>query len=341
MDSSTLRAASYARQVATAHYLSNPRVTLIDIGYRLKDGVSTGELAIRVHVREKPAAAVFEALSLAAPALVIDKTKIPFPLVDIVEASYPLQWNWWAPPPSEPRAQSFNPLKGGISISSEWLYGYGTLGGIVEDRQTRDKMILSNWHVLAGSEYAMPGLRIFQPAYGDGGTRQNTVATLERHAFQEGIDAAVARLNGTRDWSIEQVGLGAVTGSTAPQLGMRVAKSGRASQVTYGIIDGIEGDYPIYYGGLLHRIHFVQRIVPQPAFDEVSRGGDSGSWWLEQSTRRAAALHFAGQDDPEAALAIAMPQVLDALGVDIVTTQATPAPQGEMLPTLRRERVPL
>ena len=75
-----------------------------------------------------------------------------------------------------------------------------------------------------------------------------------------------------------------------------------------------------------HRIHFVHRIVPQPGFAEVSRGGDSGSWWLEEDTHQAVGLHFAGQDDPETALAIAMPQVLDALNVDIVTTgQAAPA----------------
>jgi hypothetical protein len=339
MDAKSYRAASIARQVAAAYYLSNPRVTLIDIGYRLKDGVSTGELAVRVHVREKPPQAVFEAMSFDTPELVIDKGKIPYPLVDIVEASYPLQWGWYTPRPAEPRAMAFNPLKGGISISSEWLFGYGTLGGIVEDRQTKDKMILSNWHVLAGSEYATSGLRTFQPAYGDGGSRANTVATLERHVFQQGIDAAVARLNGARRWSIEQIGIGPVTGSTAPLLGMRVVKSGRASQVTYGIIDGIEGDYPIYYGGLLHRIHFVHRIVPQPGFVEVSRGGDSGSWWLEQGTRRAAGLHFAGQDDPETALAIAMPQVLDALNVDVVTSeQAVPE---HSIAAPNREQVPL
>jgi hypothetical protein len=314
-----LRAALAARRVAAAHYLTNPRVTLIDVGLREKDGLSTGELAVRIHVRDKPPQAVFEALSFETPALAIDKSKIPYPLVDIIQATYPLQWGWWLPPPVEPRAQAFNPLKGGISVSSEWLFGYGTLGVIVEDRQTKDKLILSNWHVLAGSEYAARGLRVFQPAYGDGGTPASTVAALERHAFDQGIDAAVARLTGARGWSAEQIGIGMVTGSTAPRLGMRVVKSGRASQVTNGIIDGIEGDYPIRYGGLLHRIHFVQRIVPQPGFAEVSRAGDSGSWWLEQETRRAAALHFAGQDDPETALAIAMPQVLDALGVDVVS----------------------
>jgi endonuclease G len=51
---------------------------------------------------------------------------------------------------------------------------------------------------------------------------------------------------------------------------------------------------------------------------EVSRGGDSGSWWLEDETNQAVALHFAGYDYPvETALAIAMPPVLAVLNVEI------------------------
>jgi endonuclease G len=339
MEDSTFSSALSAREIAAAHYLANPRVTLIDIGYRMKDGEYTGELAVRVHVRKKPSQAIFELMSLEAPGLVIEKEKIPFPVVDIIEGAYPLQRGWWYSPPAEPRARAYNPLKGGISVSCEWLYGYGTLGGIVEDRITREKMILSNWHVLAGSEYAMPGLRIFQPAYGDGGSGADTVALLERHAFAQGVDAAVARLTGSRGWTNEEDGLGPVNGATAPLLGMRVVKSGRASGITYGVIDGIEGDYPIYYGGMLHRIHYVNRIVPQPGRDEVSRGGDSGSWWLEESTRLACGLHFAGQDNPETALGIAMPQVLDALKVDIAAA-TTPAPEARAAsPTAERVRV--
>lgn len=320
MESRELRAAVHARKVASAYYLTNPRVTLIDVGWKLRDGVSTDELAVRVHVRDKPTGVVFEALSVEQPHLVIDAGKIPFQ-VDFIEATYPLQWFWPPPFQTDPRALAVNPLCGGISVSCEWLFGFGTLGGIVRDRDTHEPLILSNWHVLAASEYAYYGLRVFQPGYGDNGGPSNTVATLERHAFTNGIDAAVARLNGTRGWINNQMDIGPVTGSAAPALSMAVIKSGRASGVTYGVIDGFDGDYPIYYGGILHTIRHVHRIVPQSGRSEVSRGGDSGSWWLEQSSQNAVALHFAGQNDPETALAIAMPQVLDALNVEIVTTE--------------------
>lgn len=181
-------------------------------------------------------------------------------------------------------------------------------------------MILSNWHVLAGSAYAPKGLKIYQPGRGDGGDARETIATFERDAMLQGIDAAVAKLNGARQWINNQLDLGSVSGVSAPALGMQVVKSGRGSDMTYGVIDGVEGEYPIRYGGLLRKIKYVQRIVPQVDGQQASTGGDSGSWWLEQSTNRAVALHFAGFDEPETALAISMPQVLDTLNVDITTT---------------------
>jgi len=279
VDPQVLRAACRARDVAAAHYLFNPRVTLIDVGWRIKEtqgGKVTENLAVRVHVRHKPRGPSFEALD---PRLTIDKDRVPFPLVDIVEGVYLLQWYWY-PAQRHPRAQVFSPLCGGISISKEWSFNYGTLGGLVKDRNTGDTMMLSNWHVLAGSAYARKGLRIYQPGYADGGRFQNTVGHLERHVMDKGIDAAVAKLTDARPWINRQLDVGPVSGVTKPTLDMRVIKSGRGSNVTKGKIDGIEGEYPIEYGGFQRKINHVYRIVPVTSTGEVSRGGDSGSWWL-------------------------------------------------------------
>lgn len=315
--SQTFRAASRARDLAAAHYLFNPRVTLIDVGWRIKENEMTEELAVRIHVRYKPREAVFESFAASNPELVIDKNRIPFPNVDFVESIYPLQWPAHSPQPSA-RDRVFSPLQGGVSIANEWSFNsYGTLGGIVADRLTGEKMVLSNWHVLAESAYAPRGLRIYQPAYVDGGRLRHTIARLERDAMNQGIDAAVAKLTGDRPWLNEELDIGRVSGVATPALGMRVVKSGRGSGVTVGMIDGVEGEYPIYYGGLWRKIKHVQRIVPVAGHNEVSRGGDSGSWWLEEATQKAVALHFAGYDDPETALAMAMPPVLGALNVEI------------------------
>jgi endonuclease G len=317
IDPAVFRTACRARRRAAALYLYNPRVTLIDVGWRIKEGVTTGELAVRIHLHAKPRGPAFEAFAASRPDLVVEKARIPFPVVDIIPASYPLHWQFpWRQPAA--RAAVFPELRGGISVSNEWVYNYGTLGGIVRDRRNGGApMILGNWHVLAGSAYARPGLRILQPGMGDGGTWQHTVARLARHAMDEGIDAAVATLTGTRPWRNEQLDLGAVAGVGTPAVGARVRKSGRGSELTAGVIDGVDGEYPIRYGGFPHQVRHVCRIVPVPDAAEASRGGDSGAWWLEEESRRATGLHFAGSDEPETALAIAMPRVLAALDVEI------------------------
>lgn len=315
-----LRAAYRARELAAAYYLLNPRVTLIDVGWYVEPQTGRpvpGDLRVRVHLRRQPRGVAFEAFSATYPDMVIDKERIPFD-VDLVEADYRLQRYWYAHRQPSPRAHVFSPLRGGISVSNEWFYNYGTLGGVVKDRDSGDDMILSNWHVLAGSAYAPRGLRIYQPGRADGGRSRHTIALFDRDGMTEGIDAAVAKLlTDARPWINDQLDIGAVSGVGSPRLGMQVVKSGRGSERTEGVVDGVLGDYPIRYGGLPRKIRHVYRIAPLTG-TEVSRGGDSGAWWLEQDTRKAVALHFAGFDYPmEAALAIAMPQVLEALRVDI------------------------
>jgi hypothetical protein len=319
IDTKELWAAREARRVAAAYYLNNPRVRLIDVGWKERNGKRTDELSVRIHVTNKPTEAAFESFSMENEALLINPKKIPF-TVDFIKANYRLHDYWWADSytPVSERARCCNPLCGGISISNERTYEYGTLGGIVSDRDTGDPMILSNWHVLAGTFYAPKGQKIYQPGIGDGGCSSDVVATLERDAMMDGIDAAVAKLSTDRSWVNNQFKLGAVNGAEVPRLGMHVVKSGRRSEVTYGVIDGMDGEYPIWYGGLQRCIKHVYRIVPQPGQTEVSEGGDSGSWWLNQTTSRAVGLHFAGMDDPETALAISMPEVLQALNITIM-----------------------
>jgi hypothetical protein len=318
IDPRTLRAGIRARDQAAALFLNNPRITLIDLGWKIRDGELTDELTVRFHVRQKPIGPTYEAFAVQHPELVLpSEADLGFP-VDYIEATYDSQlWGSLSPAPTIQRAQICNPLQGGISISNEWEYGYGTLGGLVKDRFTGEKMILSAWHVLAYSAYTRPGLRIFQPGLGDGGTSNNTIARFTRHAMNQGIDAAVAKLEGDRSTLNEEYEIGSVTGTIEPIMDMRLVKSGRASQVTQGIISGVEGERPIWYGGFRRKIRHIVHIMQTPEAGEVSRGGDSGSWWLDFATHKAAALHIAGNDDPEYALAISMPHVLDALQVDI------------------------
>ena len=320
MDLITLNLAMRAKAKAAAFYLYDPLVSLIDIGFRIKESEGkrvTEEPTVRVHLRRKLRGNAFESFATRYPERVIDERRIGFP-TDIIEANYRLQQQRLASSPTTYRTGVHNPLKGGISISNEWNYGYGTLGGIVTDRKTGSEMILSNWHVLAGSDNVREGLRIYQPGTGDGGWFNYTVARLSRHAMGIGIDAAVAELTGSRFGVNEQFKLGAVLGVEQPMPGTRVVKSGRASGVTEGLIDGVEGVKIIPYGWSYRTVKNIVHIAQTADKGEVSAPGDSGSWWLEKSTMKAVGLHFAGDNEPEYGLAIAMPPVLDALNVDIV-----------------------
>jgi endonuclease G len=205
----------------------------------------------------------------------------------------------------------------------------------VIDRATGEALILSNFHVLALNLTTRAGLSIYQPGRMDGGSAADLVANLTRHAMSVNLDAAVARLTSdSRSLINHQLGLGAVTGVANPRLGAQVVKSGATTQVTYGLVTGVEGvSEPIRYGSFSRIIAHVMRIEPQRIEDRVSAGGDSGSWWLDQATRQAVGLHFAGQFLPDTALAINMAVVLDALNVDIDTSRPLPAPRpGQTVP---------
>jgi endonuclease G len=99
---------------------------------------------------------------------------------------------------------------------------------------------------------------------------------------------------------------------------MEVVKSGRRTGVTFGVVRGVEGVANLTYGFVGRVIRKVVTIEPRSAVEEVSAGGDSGSWWLDRATMRAVGLHFAGSDSPETGLALDMQEVLDQLRVDIV-----------------------
>jgi hypothetical protein len=303
-------------------HLFDPNVSLIDLGLRIYDTQGykiADEFCVRVHLRCKLFGERFEAFAARYPERVIIPERIGFP-VDIPQADYQIQWwPWWSwkPTPSGHRSRLFNPVQGGISISNALENGYATLGGGVFDRKTGREMILSNWHVLAGW-YAQRGLAIYQPGRWHGGHSNHTVAHLERHALDQKIDAAVAELANTRQLINDQLGLGPVTGVGNPAVGMRVTKSGCGSGVTKGIITGIGGSKAHYYDGIPRVISHKVHIAQVPEGGQVSRKGDSGAWWLEAGTNKAVALHFAGSDFPEYGLAIAMPQVLDALSVHFI-----------------------
>jgi endonuclease G len=323
LDSALRARARLALREAIRFHLFDPNVGLIDLGFPEHAGqLAEDELAIRIHVHKKLAGIALEAATAAGYTRPIPPAIGGFP-TDVPEGIYRLHaWPWWGWPPvpsaSDPRAHA-DPLRGGVSISDEYHVAAGTLGGKVIDRSSGAELLLSNWHVLVADWGARPGQRIEQPGRLDGGSLINTVATLTRDAMVLNLDAAVATLEGTRPLINDQLGLGAVVGVGPAELGMQLVKSGRTSGITYGRVTAVEGTARIAYGSLDRMIRQVVTIEPRAAAEQVSAPGDSGSWWLDAATMRAIGLHFAGSDEPERALALDMPSVLDALNVDIAT----------------------
>jgi hypothetical protein len=161
------------------------------------------------------------------------------------------------------------------------------------------------------------------------GTQPGRIAaTLERFtALDLGCDAALALLvPGIQEGqSVFDNDLG-IAGSETPRLGTRVLKFGATSLLTHGLIDGVEGSYEIDYSAFGDSKRWIDgiRVVVDPEHpeQEISLAGDSGAAWVNPETRKAVALHFAGEDGqgPTAEYALAVPirRVLELLDVELV-----------------------
>ncbi len=310
-----------AAAIATERLRGNRRISLIDVGDKITDGRSTGDVAVRVHVVDKMAPLGEARIQAVTGSDYIEKSAIPFDTVDIIEGAYPIQVG--------PASGHFDPLVGGISTSNQHTFGYGTLGCGVTDRSTGARMVLSNWHVFVGSLYVPPSLRVHQPGRGDSWFAPQ-IGTVRRHALWSGFDAAVVELDADRSYENGQHDIGPVAGVRTPALGVRVMKSGRGSGVTTGVIDGVYGSYFAAVAGIPVLIREIIRIVPDTG-PEVSRPGDSGSIWMDLS-RNGLGLHFAGGDFPETALAMDLPAVLAALDVELTTVAVPQAAPGILQP---------
>ncbi|MGD9404820.1 MAG: hypothetical protein PVH95_06680 [Anaerolineae bacterium] len=315
---STIRS---AMKEAVSRWIYDPNVMYVDFGWRERGGVlrDTEPPCIRVHVIKKLAEPALQvAMSRGVTGGWIEDTIAGFP-VDVPEESFRLQQPGWGGrwrQQADPRKGRSDPMQGGISVSDGYRYIAGTLGGLVKDRESGKPMLLSNFHVLAGSWYARAGWPICQPGRGDGGGPADLVARLSRHAMASDLDAAVAELTGSRKLVNNQLELAPVTGMGWAQVGMKVIKSGRTSGVTRGRVTGVEGTVKLRYSGVKRLIRNVIKIEPRRGPD-VSSPGDSGSFWLDEETMKAVGLHFASGERSMDGLAIDMAPVLEALDVII------------------------
>jgi len=279
---------------ALTRYGHRDNVTGITKGYKYTDGERTTTLSIRIHVKEKIPKFALEAAELFPEEIE------GFP-TDVIQANYVANVQHSLMAEATNRQARFSVLQPGISVGHRHVSA-GTLGMFVKDNRSGKTAMLSNWHVLAGSASASPGDPIVQPGPYDGGrVPRDTVAVLERMILDKDGDAAIAILNNNRSFDQTIIGLGVIPDNIAdPQIGEKVVKSGRTTDVTRGLVDGTGRFFIPYLVGRVGIDGFV--IVPRnrdnPTDEEISMGGDSGSVWIREGTSTVLGLHFAGETDP-------------------------------------------
>lgn len=158
------------RQAKTFHkaaLLNRPNVVGVGVGYKTTGKRETDELCVIVMVQQKlpPAGLPLEA---------IIPQEVAGVRTDVIQVGFvralDVPTDRWRPAP------------GGVSLGHYQITA-GTLGGVVYDRQTGERLILSNNHVLANSNNARRGDPILQPGPTDGGQLgPDTIALLERFA---------------------------------------------------------------------------------------------------------------------------------------------------------------
>ena len=305
-------------------WLRRPNVTAVDVGYKIRENEITDELAIRVHVERKKQIEElkdYEKFSTTGE----DDRQGSFS-VDVIEGNYGPSVMVGIEAAAVNRKSRVSPLIGGISVGHPKVSA-GTLGAIVWDKTDCQVAILSNWHVLCGSTTCQVGDSIYQPGVFDGGTAADEVAKLKRFQLNNHMDAAIAGLTGRRPYVRDILEFNPIAGVESPRLGMKVVKSGRTTGLTEGIIDGVNMSLSLNYGGgtvqaFTDQIHIVPR-PPWPNIDyEVSKGGDSGSVWINESNNKAVGLHFAGETTAspadEHAIANRMEKVVEEMNISFL-----------------------
>jgi hypothetical protein len=154
-----------AKAVHTEALMAMNNVVGVGTAYKISNGEKTDELAVVALVRDK-----------LSPDGIPRSQMLPKKLdgiaTDVVEVG-------------ELRAlqsptDRWRPAPGGVSIGHFQITA-GTLGVVVRDRNSGDRLILSNNHVLANSNDASLGDPIIQPGGADGGrVDTDTIAKLER-----------------------------------------------------------------------------------------------------------------------------------------------------------------
>lgn len=317
--------------------LEKPNVVGVGTGFKEVRGHRTTELAVVALVRVKiPRAA------LAPDELVPARVDgVPTDVVEVGELRA-----------EQARTDRWRPAPGGISIG-HFKVTAGTLGTVVRDRASGERLILSNNHVLANSNQATLGDAVLQPGAIDGGSpNSDTLARLERFVAIEfdqepptcGIAKLVAdllnglaRLVGSRHrlrvirenpQAINRVDAAVARPVNPAELLPEILDIGEVQGRVVpmlGLAVRKSGRTTGYTTGQINVIDTTvtvtygesrtARFEGQFVSTPMSQGGDSGSLLVDGETPRAVGLLFAGS--AQATIYNPIQDVLEALQIDL------------------------
>jgi hypothetical protein len=328
--------AKHVKETYVLDLLNKRNVVGVGLGYKISQGVNTGELGLIVSVTHKADVSALAAKDLVPKALNGVKT-------DVVETGM-----FRAQDSSiDPKGRWRPVVPPGVSVGHPGVTA-GTFGCLV--RRGDDVFILSNNHVLADVNQGKQGDPILQPAVADGGTAGDTIATLADYVpidfgtsepecsiaewvtktlnYVAGalgsshqltavkktpgvnrVDVALARPQALNLVKKEILNIGTPAGVGSATLGLEVQKMGRTTGYTTGRITQLEATVRIDYEG--PSALYTGQIIASP----MSKGGDSGSVVLDMDGR-VVGLLFAGSD--AATIINPIDEVLSALNVELV-----------------------
>jgi hypothetical protein len=277
---------------------SDPKHNVVGVGLgrKMVRGKPTKELCVRFYVERKLPKAGLSQQHLLPSRINGVKT-------DVIESGL---FRAFADPPRE--QTRIRPARPGCSVGFAFTGAQanfvmaGTFGAVVEAQGTR--FILSNNHVLAQENSLPPGSTIFQPGLLDMNTpAPNAIATMTRFitlssAAANKVDCAIAEITDPAKVSATVMPKVGKLGSNQPlaaAMSMKVMKTGRTTGFTTGVITDLTADVKVKYE--MGTLSFTDQIIIHGGNTPFSDSGDSGSLIVEQSSKRAVGLLFAGSTD--------------------------------------------
>jgi hypothetical protein len=275
-----------------------PGVHMVGLGGREKDGRPTGQLVLKVFVERKRPLAQLSASEIV-PA---EFEGLP---TDVVETG---RFTLAAFPPGQPPLpaqqisrdgdwERYRPLWGGGQVRAKDGPCDGTLGFLATvPADPKQVYALTCHHVLFSTVAGVVGRKCGQPDWGDSSTKccRTTIGLSgPSHYQQDGIDAALIRLDPGTEWLAEIHQIGFVVGkydltlADAQPSTYQLRKRGRTLRLTGGPLQaiGVPGFITPPPGSALPNRHITNGIMisPNPSLSDpaatvwFAQQGDSGA----------------------------------------------------------------